>query len=716
MKRNMKYWKWGIAAMLACFSGGEITPGEGAQTEVWTLNTAQEFQRGEIDQVAVISTGELTLPLKSEALLTLKDQDRQVWEIAEDTSGNLYAGTGEQGKIFKITPAGETSVFFDSPEVNILSLTFDAQGNLYAGSAPDGLIYKIAPDGNSQTFYMTGEAYVWSLVFGADGTLYAGTGGAGKIFKVLPDGTGSVFYDSPQTHVMSLLFSPQGELYAATEGRGMVYRLDAEGHAFGVFHAKEEEIHALTFDAEGKLYAAALSSLVTPKAPAENPQETQPALQPKTPKRSVVYQIASNGAVKKVAELNDLLIYTIGVDEQQRLSVGTDQKGTVYRILPDSEVQQIIKTDAQQVMSMYRSSSGAMYLGTGDSGGVSRLSPDLAERAEYLSPVHDAGVTATWGKIFWRGAAGNIAIATRTGNTALPDDTWSQWSPELTNQAGETIASPAARFIQWKAAFMPQAGTAPVLEEVSVAYLPLNLPPEFKAVLTFYPTPSGGDATAGGSGRGATSKIAASRPVKQGGDVVGDSGLAAPESVPAGRIAVLWAASDPNNDALTYTVSLRALGESAWKEVETDLTEAKYLLDITTLPDGEYEVKVTASDKAQNPPLQALQAEKISARFTVDNTAPVITLAAENAPESGKIRVRAVARDGVSRLKEAQYALDTGEWTPIFPEDLVSDSLEETYLIDVSGLQDGSHVLTIKVADQLQNIGVGKIQLTIPLL
>ena len=707
MKRTMIYW----SITLACFIGG-ITPGECTQTEFWTLSTAQEFQRGETEQAAIISTGELTLPFKSEAVLTLKDQDEHVWAMAEDTSGNVYAGTGEQGKIYKITPAGESSVFFDSPEVSILSLAFDAQGNLYAGSAPDGLIYKIAPDGSSQTFYMTGEAYVWSFVFGADGTLYAGTGSAGKIFKILPDGTGSVLYDSPQTHVMALLFSPQGELHAATEGRGMVYKLDADGHAFGLFHAKEEEIHAMAFDADGAIYLAALSSVMMPKAPAENTQEARPALQPKAPKRSVVYRLAPTGVLKKMAEFDDLLIYTMFVDEQQRLLVGTDQKGAMYRILPDSAVQQIIKVKAQQIMSVHRSSSGATYLGTGDPGGVYRLAPDLEERAEYLSPVHDAGTTATWGKIFWRGAAGSVAIATRTGNTALPDDTWSPWSPELTNQAGETISNPPARFIQWKAVLMPQAESVPMLEEVSVAYLPLNLPPEFKTVLTFSATPP---ASEGAAGRASKSKITPARSLKSEGETTTDSNLAAPESVPAGRIAVLWAVSDPNNDALTYAVSIRAVGESAWKELETDLTEAKYSLDITTLPDGEYEVKITASDEADNPPSHALQTEKISARFPVDNTAPRIALSVEKAPEGGEIVVKAVAQDDASRLKDAEYALDAGEWLPVFPGDMVSDSPDETYQIVLPELADGTHVLTIKVTDRMQNVGVGKIQFTIPL-
>ena len=65
-------------------------------------------------------------------------------------------------------------------------------------------------------------------------------------------------------------------------------------------------------------------------------------------------------------------------------------------------------------------------------------------------------------------------------------------------------------------------------------------------------------------------------------------------------------------------------------------------------------------------------------------------------------------------LKNAEYSVDAGEWTSIFPDDQVTDSRDEKYSISLSGLSDGVHVLTFKAVDVFGNIGVGKIQFSTP--
>ena len=701
----------GVALALA--AGLAAIPAECAQTEIWTMTSRQDFQKGESKPVALTSTGEITLPLATESVLKLSDQDAQVWALAEDAQGNVYAGTGEQGKIFKIAPDGKTSVFFDSPEVSILSLAVDAQGNIYAGTAPDGLIYKLTPDGAAQTFFMTGEHYVWSLAFGADQTLYAGSGETGKIFKILPDGSGAALYDSPQTHVMAVLFDPQGWLYAVTEGKGVAYKVDLDGHAFGLFHAKEEEIHALARDAEGNLYFAALSSVVFPKAPAAaKEEEPQIAVVGKTPKRSVIYRFSPDGTLTTLAELDDLLVYTLIADGASLLA-GTDQKGAVLRIDANGDFRQQIKSDAQQIIALFRSKAGALYMGTGESGAVLRVAGRPVEKAEYLSVAHDAATTATWGNIFWRGTPG-VTLMTRTGNTETPDDTWSQWSAELRNAAQEPIANPAARFIQWKAILTAQGEQAPVLEDVSVAYLPNNLAPQFKALLIASPTEPQEPKTSGSGARANGAKNGAKRPIKSEGDDSTISGLTAPEAVPMGKIAVLWSASDPNGDSLTHTVSIRGEGEGVWMELEDELSASTYILDSAALADGEYIVKITASDSPDNPPARALHAEKISERLTVDNTSPMVSISQNAAQDGGAVSVTVSAQDATSRLLRAEYALDGGEWLAIFPEDGVSDSKQETYALTLPDLAEGAHVLTFKVTDQAYNAGFAKLPCSVP--
>ena len=79
--------------------------------------------------------------------------------------------------------------------------------------------------------------------------------------------------------------------------------------------------------------------------------------------------------------------------------------------------------------------------------------PTPAPRGTYESDVRDAGTVATWGVIRWRAAARRrrSRSLTRSGNTATPDETWSAWSTPYTNADGEPIASPKARYLQWRA-------------------------------------------------------------------------------------------------------------------------------------------------------------------------------------------------------------------------------------------------------------------------
>ena len=92
-----------------------------------------------------------------------------------------------------------------------------------------------------------------------------------------------------------------------------------------------------------------------------------------------------------------------------------------------------------------------------------------------------------------------------------------------------------------------------------------------------------------------------------------------------GCIGVRWAASDPNGDDLVYKVEIRGVQENEWKLLRDKLKEKFLSWESNTFPDGEYIVRVTASDSPDNPPDQALTASIESERFIIDNTAPKIT-------------------------------------------------------------------------------------------
>ena len=54
--------------------------------------------------------------------------DPYIWGLAVDRTGNVFAATGDKGLVYKITPAGQGTVFYDTKATHALSLAFDATG------------------------------------------------------------------------------------------------------------------------------------------------------------------------------------------------------------------------------------------------------------------------------------------------------------------------------------------------------------------------------------------------------------------------------------------------------------------------------------------------------------------------------------------------------------------------------------------------------------
>ena len=88
-----------------------------------------------------------------------------VWDVVEDKDGALLAATGDEGKIYKITPDGKVTQVYKSEDSQILCLVAAADGAVYAGTGPSGQIVRIDAQGQAKVFCDTGEGYVWSLAF-----------------------------------------------------------------------------------------------------------------------------------------------------------------------------------------------------------------------------------------------------------------------------------------------------------------------------------------------------------------------------------------------------------------------------------------------------------------------------------------------------------------------------------------------------------------------
>jgi len=169
-----------------------------------------------------------------------------------------------------------------------------------------------------------------------------------------------------------------------------------------------------------------------------------------------------------------------------------------------------------------------------------------------------------------------------------------------------------------------------------------------------------------------------------------------------------WLASDENNDTLLYRVEIRGVNESAWKLLKDNVKERYISWDTGAFPDGEYLLRVTASDSPSNPPAQALSASLVSEPFLIDNTPPKISNLAGSAA-GNKLDVHWTARDARSTIDRAEYSLNGGDWMLIDPVNRLSDSPEEEYHLVIERPSADEQVVAIRVSDELDNQAVDKI-------
>ena len=701
--------------------------------------TQNDFLKGDVENLSIDAHGQLTLGPITE--LVYETSAPFLWSMIAAPDGTLFAGTGNEGKVFKIDPQGKGSVFFDSTELEAHALALAPNGGLYVGTSPDGRIYKVDRGGTAAPFYGGDEKYIWALASDAKGNVYAGTGDKGVIERITPDGKASVFYKTNATHVTSLAFDKTGNLLVGTGSPGKVMRVDAEGKAFVLLDSPFQEIRALRFDDKGVLYVAAISGRPgSGAAPVSTELIDRPTPEPsrqpvpsvsaeitsmsivdvggpgtsgstredrRSPK-GAVYRIAPDGVWDQLWESRDDSPYDLTFDPSGALIVGTGNKGKIYRLEGNPlRATLVARAPAQQVTAFYRDASGRLYYATANPGKVFRLSSERAPRGTYESDTRDAQMVSTWGAISWRGttpATSKVELYTRSGNTETPDDTWSNWSAAYTNADGSPITSPKARYLQWRAVLTGK-GDGPVLTSVTAAYLQRNLRPVVRSItvhpagIVFQKPFSTGDPDLAGFEDQSTPerKLAAQASAQPS----GASSLGR-RTYQKGLQTLQWKADDENDDDLTYDVLYRREGETAWKTLRKAVTESILVWDTTTIPNGTYFVKIVASDAPSNPLATALAGELDSAAFEVDNTPPVISITNVRVV-SGRTVVTFDVKDDHSPIRGVEYSSDGQRWRGVFPVDGIADSREEHYELPIEG-ELGERGITLRASDSMNNV------------
>jgi hypothetical protein len=179
-------------------------------------------------------------------------------------------------------------------------------------------------------------------------------------------------------------------------------------------------------------------------------------------------------------------------------------------------------------------------------------------------------------------------------------------------------------------------------------------------------------------------------------------------------VTIRWAASDPNNDDLVYSLHFRRVGDTAWHLLDEMLTRNSYVWDTEGAPEGMTVVKVIASDQPSNPWQSSLTTERVSDAFPVDYTGPGITEFSASVRSDGAVLLRGIGTDSVGPIREGAYSVNSGEWRPFFPSDGIFDSRREAFDVLTEAFAPGDYTIVVRLTDVADNIGVASVAVHIP--
>ncbi len=662
-----------------------------------------------------------------------------IWALLQTPDGNIYAATGPNGQVFEIKPDGSHSELYKCTEDNITSMIGDGKDLLYLGTDPNGLVIRLNRKTKEAFFaYNAGETEITALALDGSGNLYAATGEVSDHQTTpAPEQTekpgGRPESNGSSTPIpANPVPTPPQPTPVPNPNPGEPQPIP-KGHSMRIDPANEPKMMGIVTDGGDDPGGGSDPGGGGGNAPGEQPGPGQnpaapqpasktpatggnaPATPPETPapaqgaEGNAIYKIDASGFVTEVFR-QDVVIYSM-ILQGNSLLVGTGDDGDIYQVNPTAqETAMLAKVDSKQVMCLLPVKDGSIYMGLANTGGISALTGGYASEGTYLSPVLDATQVSRFGRIQLHGllpTGTKLLLATRSGNVKDSDSPgWSPWTEDADAQEFLPVRSPAARFLQYRLTFSTTDPTLSALvDHVDVAYQIPNMAPIVKSVRI---GTTGSDSASNDSGQAdaATpeSTPAASSAAGSASGRAGDTGTKTPGGT--GIQTITWDASDPNNDALTYTLYFRRDPQGPWVLLKERLTQTSFDWDTRTVADGNYLVKVVASDALANPPGEGKTTSRVSDYFVVDNTLPTIgDVVSKITGDAVTISLR--AQDRTSTIANVEYTLDSNDqWQSLLPVDGIFDAPDELVRFSIKGLTPGEHQVTIRATDNHGNQGL----------
>ena len=716
-------------------------------SNITEFKTAADFSKGDPNGVVIDSSGKMTL---NRDMRILAEEFEDVWTINTIAviKGDTFIGTSPNGAIYKINDSGKELIYtgkIDLPQEDtvkdvsdaendpnnnqkqthkqtqfanehIFALAQNSSGRLIAGiSGENCRIIVFSKDFKSYetAFELKEDSFIFDIDNDDEGNLYVATGAKGNIYKISPDFSDKSLLCSLNERGITSIKVAGKTLYAGSDKRGVIYQMDTNGENLRVlYQANQTDITSLDVDSEGNVYASAAGikmgnggitimpqnmsqqnqrpestesiegnthpafssaqggvrlTIAASKPSPKGGQSEMMARQQQSGTQGAIYKISPKGIVSTLYQTQSMPLDAVLTDNE--IYIATNTNGKLISINPATRFQSEIYEDARstQITSL-QNTDGGLIVGLSNPAKLIILADKYTSSGNWVSDVIDAGQPAIWGKLqldVHIPDGCSVMVSSRSGNlNDTQNGDFTEWSSPVEVSAATQIDCPVARFAQVKIILKGKADKSPTIRGVAIANVVPNIAPIIRGVRSM---------------------------------------RAQNQQAPQGTVTIETAATDENNDPLVYKYEISEIDSDIWVEIEEQSKQNTYQWNTLSVPDGIYLVRVTVSDKLGNCPRTALEATHISEPIVIDNTPPTI-VKKEVSTEDNTATITFVAKDEYSLISSVRYTINSSDkWVSIIPDDMLYDTMKESFTIEADNLEAGRHIVAIEISDALDN-------------
>lgn len=588
--------------------------------------------------------------LKSSAIL---------WDI-ENWKGGFLCSSGDIATLQFVTETGHETVFTSSNHI-LFSDIQSWNGHIYLSGIPKATIFKLDDAYRTLSKTALSNEYIWQMIPSGEGLVLL-TGNPSAVYLLEESGQVRLLADVPTEENLIKGVITGKNLYFTGDGNTL-YKLPLKNDK----SAKPVALASFDNPVADLLYRDGTIYLIT--APKESVRSSsvsgggndETSKSPNQDKRSsrstggrnALYACGLDGTVSEIFTKNNvrfLSLNSIG----NSLIVGIDRNAGYYEVPLDREDRIKFSGLGNGKFARFVSSGGDLYGVLLEPSRIIRIGKNYSSKGYFLSSPFDTGNRSVWGKLdpsFDLLPGTDIRITTRSG-AVQNEDLWDEWQP-----AGESTLSGPNRFFQYRIELSSDGKNTPVFRNLTVPYVQDNIAPKIEKISFNLNN--------------------------------------------AGVYKVTWDASDENKDTLIYDVYI-AKKENEWVLFnDKPLEDPAIELPTSLFPDGEYRLKITASDERSNPATGSKKTFSVSDPFTIDNTPPQIS-EFKTSVEGKSTIIRFTASDTQSDLNDAAYSVNGGKWIKFLPVKGLFDSRNGAFELKLR--LDTPCSLQIKVADIFGNV------------